>query len=310
MEYNRQAPYFEAAKSALMNWNGVPAYEANVMVRTLPREEIEGQTYAEGSVKAGARAVAQIMGLTPEQTAIYEQEVLGATPSTEMTDLVRDRFEAKVAGMSPEDVQKEAARIAVASADITHAKWTGDAIGKFDKAKAQINTEKGRVANDQYQYAPSAFISKSQVDSDLLFNNPVLLGADIPVQDDAVREAYYEKTIEDFAFYRAQFPDDYQPTMQELLVAAVQVENGYGLQLPQDVVDRIVNDPELSAAMVAGVYEKGIGGKDPELMDRLVDAGLVREDERRAPIINLDRNVERADANRTEIGEDGPIIGG
>ena len=296
MAINKKAPYFQASREALINWNGMSPEQADFTIQVSTPEQIESQTYARNSVAAAAYSLGEMFGLTPEQNTVFMQECLGDIDTHEMTDLVQERIQEQMMTRNPEQAQYFAATIAVEMADATHANWTGDNAGAFDGKKAD--------RRQQHQFTPSAFIGTKEMMADLLFIKPVLEHVGVEVNEAEIKKAYYDKSLEDMKLYHQSFPDGYQPTMQELIIAANGIEAGYGLQLPEELSDRISNDLATSARIAEDVFAKGIA-QEPEFMQQMVNAGLIRETELTDPSI-----VHSVDGPTGHDDFEGPVAPG
>ena len=70
-------PYYQVAKQALMNWNGLSEEEAKKVVSSQSFDEIESQVYAKGSLEHAAEGMMKAMGFNRIDTkGEYKSELL------------------------------------------------------------------------------------------------------------------------------------------------------------------------------------------------------------------------------------------
>lgn len=96
MAINREAPYFKAAKIALIQWNGKTPEEADKFLAEKSVSEIERAIIARGSMTDAAMHIGEKLGLSTYESYVFTQEVLGLTSSTTMTNLVSKKCKKKL----------------------------------------------------------------------------------------------------------------------------------------------------------------------------------------------------------------------
>lgn len=272
---NRNAPYYQAAKAALINWNGMDPVEAQKLIETSSRAEIEAQTGAHGSVYDAAHSIGRGLGLEKEDLYEFTQEVLGFSDSTKMVDEVKNRFEIlRTNNCEMADVMTS--DLLLNASDEVHKGWTARNATPFFGKKD--------LKDQQYQYAPLELIGWKEVTSDLLFLRPVAEAVGIQIDENLMREVYRNRVFD----YLRRVQDAGGPgiegvgdpgidTIQEYVDVIDNLENGQRIILSQEIATAWEYDKELVQDIARQVKEKGIG-TDQELVEKLEEAGLLHDD--------------------------------
>ena len=173
-------PYRQAAKQALINWNGVSEEEAQKMVETLSFEELENMTGASGSVAKAAETLAKKLGLSEERTKEFVDACLGKEEVyiSEYNKLVFKNIYKKLAKVK----DKEKLVLDVLS-DI-HDEWVANNAQKFSK--------EGRE-NKKFQHLPLELIGYKEATLDLLFFNPILNTCGIELKNEDLQKEYNKR---------------------------------------------------------------------------------------------------------------------
>ena len=166
--------YAKAAIEALVNWNGKSLEEAQEIVATLPREEIEGMCWAEGSVKAGFEALiasfkSRGVEISEEQkNNLYAVILDGPENSPAMQEL----------GSRLEGMDREG--LALDALTQIHDVWVESSEKKVDRA------------GKEFMHTPLETIGWNTVYSDYIFLKPVMESMGIPVEDEQQLVSRYE----------------------------------------------------------------------------------------------------------------------
>ena len=273
---SRNAPYYQAAKAALINWNGMAPEEATRFIETASKAEIELQTGAHGSVYDAAHRIAREMGLTEKEAYQFTQEMLGMSDSTAMLTEVRNAFET-VRRNNPELVDHISANLLLDACDDIHKGWTGRNATPFFGKKD--------MKDQQYQYATSEMIGWKEVKADLLFLAPIAEAVGIQIDEETMKRVYGERVLA----YCQEIKDIGGPgiegvggpgidTLVELIDVIDNLENGKRIMLSPEIAAAWENDPQLVAQIAHEVSTKGIGA-DSELIQALVDRGILDRDD-------------------------------
>lgn len=277
-EENREAPYFQAAKAALINWCGMSQEEAEQKIQTESRAAIEKQTGAHGSVYDAATRIAKEFSLDEKQTVGFINEVLGKTKETEMTELIKGKIETIKNNPYVSDLaDRLEAKLALETCDAIHKGWTGRNSTPFFGAKD--------AKDQQYQYTPSEFIGWGEVKADLLFLKPVADSVGLNIDEASMKELYAERVVD----YLEKVKEIAGPgiegvggpgvdTIVELIDVIDNLENGNKIMLSDEIAFAWENDPELVIQIAHEVYTKGIGA-DLELMNKLQEQGVLSKDD-------------------------------
>ena len=189
---NRNAPYFQAAKAALINWNGMTPEAADQFIQTASKAEIEMQTGAHGSVYDASNKIAKELGLNAQEAYQFTQEVLGNSDSTKMLDEVKNRF-AILRNQNQELADRLTAGLLLNACDDVHKGWTGRNASPFFGKKD--------IKDQQYQYNTSEMIGWKEVKSDLLFIEPIAQAVGIEINEDEMKRAYGERVLDYCQYY-------------------------------------------------------------------------------------------------------------
>lgn len=271
---NRNAPYYLAAKDALINWNGMDPVAAQSMIENSTRAEIEQATGAHGSVFDAAKRIATELGLTPQETVLFTQEMLGTTQSTAQLEEVKGRL-AVLSAANPE-VDKMLSSLVLDACDEIHKGWTGRNATPFFGKKD--------MKDQQYQYSTSEFIGWKEVKADFLFLSPVLDAVGISVSEDVLKATYAERVAERLKELQ-QFGQGIEgvggpgiDTIYELIDIVDNVENGQRIMLSDEIAAAWEYNPDLVKQIAYEVSTKGIGA-DAELINSLIEQGVLNRDD-------------------------------
>lgn len=280
---NRNAPYYQAAKAALINWNGIDPEEAQKIIETKSRAEIENMTGAHGSVYDAANRLGLGLGLTGKDLYNFTREALGQTTETRMMDDVRERFQ-MLRARNTEIADVMTAKLLLDAIDEVHKGWTGRNATPFFGKKD--------MKDQQYQYTPLEMIGWKEVESDLLFLRPLAEAVGININEELMRNAYEDRVVEYFSKLHgigqglAGVGGPGIDTWQEYVDIVDNVENGNRVVLSPEIAAAWGNDPSLVKDIAQQVAEKGIGAY-PQIVSKLKNEGLIQEEI--GPVIGEDR---------------------
>lgn len=276
---NRNAPYYQAAKDALINWNGMDPAEAQKLIETGSRAEIENMTGAHGSVYDAAHRLGLGLGLTGKDLHDFTEEALGKTVETHMMEEVKARFQIlKDHNQTMADTMT--ADLLLEVSDAVHKGWTSRNATPFFGKKD--------MKDQQYQYAPLELIGFKEVKSDLLFLKPLAEQVGITINEELLHDRYNERVESYLRYVQRNGGEGIEgygrpgiDTMHEYVDVVDNMENGHRVVLSPEIADAWEYDQALVADIAGQVDARGIGA-DQELMEHLEDVGLIHnEDEGR-----------------------------
>lgn len=276
MAINREAPYFQTAKIALIQWNGKTPEEADKILSEQSVAEIENQVGARGSMTDAVMHIGEKLGLSTYESYILTQEVLGLTTSRTMTDLAISKVQQELASRDLEGSKEFAADLLISTADATHKGWTERNSGVFFGKKD--------IKDQQYQFATSDFIGFKEVQSDLFFITPIAEAIHLPVNSEELLREYHDVTVENLRSLKEQGIEiegvggPGVDTIREMVGSLDELMQGDRVQWTPDVAMDWQNNDAMLDQVTKEIMEKGIG-KDNALMNRLMDEGILnRED--------------------------------
>ena len=66
-EFKQNIPYYQVAKQALMNWNGLSEEEAEQFISTQSFDDVESQVYAKGSMDYAIEGIKTSLGFSDKE---------------------------------------------------------------------------------------------------------------------------------------------------------------------------------------------------------------------------------------------------
>ena len=272
---NKNAPYFQAARAALINWSGLSPEEADKKIQEKSKAEIEMDTGAHGSVYDASNRIAKALGLNDKEAYQFTQEMLGNSESTQMLDEVKERFTI-MRSQNPEIADKLTAELLLDACDDVHKGWTGRNASPFFGKKD--------VKDQQYQYNTSEMIGWKEVKADLLFLAPIANAVGMEIDENAMKQLYGERVLD----YCQHIKDIGGPgiegvggsgidTVVEIIDVIDDIENGKRIILSPEIAAAWENDPALVEQIAYEVSTKGIGA-DAQLMQELIDRGILNRE--------------------------------
>lgn len=238
---NHDIPYYEVAKQALMNWNGLSEEEANKTIETSGFEELESQVYAVGSMEYAINEILRQLKIDSRYHEDIKKAMYGA-PNFEESDRAEQfgiLIEAiKIEGLDPNQLIMD-------TLSAVHDGWVQDNAKQYFTKKAD--------RKQQYQFSPLELIGWKEAKSDLLFVKPIVEACNIKVDEQVLEELYNARVM--------QFLQDHQISNADDL--AQRIEQGaefYPALEGQDDINEALANPEfINGTIVPQLEEKGIG---------------------------------------------------
>lgn len=167
-------PYQNIAKEALINWNGLNTEEAERKIKEESVSELEGQVFAMDSVKYAIAGITKELKLSQEEMEEFTQSTIYGPEDAEIFEKI-----AKAAQSMTEEQQLNIL-------STIHDGWVVN-----NSSEKTFNKKVDR--NQLRQYAPLELIGWNEVESDLLFLDPILSAINVNVDRNSLEEAYHQR---------------------------------------------------------------------------------------------------------------------
>lgn len=239
-------PYYQVAKKALMNWNGLSEEEATKIISTQSFDQIDSQVYAKGSMDYAIEGMKIFLGLSDKDTEelstfVYEGNQSKIMKLIKENEDISNRLEKKSNAQSIDNVKSLTNELIIDTLFHVHDGWVKDNVKKFN------------AREKKHQHMPSELIGWKEAKADLLFVRPIFEAAGIQVDEDKLEQVYNGRVKEFFlnkGIENARSLSDYI-TQGEKFYPALE---GYG-----DILVTI-NDPfYVDEKIIPAIEEKGIG---------------------------------------------------
>ena len=222
-------PYQNVAKTALMNWNGLTEEQANQKIQTESVQELESQVYAMSSMEHATLGVANELGLGEEEKEQLWNAVINGPENAEIFSTVAQ----KANGFTNEQILNVLSTI--------HDGWVID--NSSDKTfQKKVDREQLR------QYAPLELIGWNEVQSDLLFLNPILSSIGVSVNENQLSASYHERVAK---YFEQNNIDDYVS-----LVSLLEQGRQYYPTLPENLENNLKSMTGTMASQIVSNWTK------------------------------------------------------
>lgn len=222
-------PYQNVAKAALMNWNGLTEEQANQKIQTESVQELESQVYAMSSMEHATLGVANELGLGEEEKEQLWNAVINGPENAEIFSTVAQ----KANGFTNEQILNVLSTI--------HDGWVID--NSSDKTfQKKVDREQLR------QYAPLELIGWNEVQSDLLFLNPILSSIGVSVNENQLSVSYHERVAK---YFEQNNIDDYVS-----LVSLLEQGRQYYPTLPENLENNLKSMTGTMASQIVSNWTK------------------------------------------------------
>ena len=222
-------PYQNVAKAALMNWNGLTEEQANQKIQTESVQELESQVYAMSSMEHATLGVANELGLGEEEKEQLWNAVINGPENAEIFSTVAQNAN----GFTNEQILNVLSTI--------HDGWVID--NSSDKTfQKKVDREQLR------QYAPLELIGWNEVQSDLLFLNPILSSIGVSVNENQLSASYHERVAK---YFEQNNIDDYVS-----LVSLLEQGRQYYPTLPENLENNLKSMTGTMASQIVSNWTK------------------------------------------------------
>ena len=187
-------PYREVVKKALMEWFQKPEAEATIRANMGTVEGIDKKIDALDSVTAAVEGVSRELSLTEEE----QKEFLDAVVNGPEDSPIFSKVSEKVEDFTPEQELSVLVYI--------HDKWV---VSKSDETTFNEKVEKNKLR----QYAPSELIGFNEVESYLIFLEPVLKSVGVKIDKKDLIDTYHKSVTDYLETMGINNKDDLQETL-------------------------------------------------------------------------------------------------
>lgn len=227
-------PYYQVAKSALMNWQGLSEEEAEEKIRTSTFEEIEGEVYARGSIDYAIDGIAKALSL--EEYEIEELRLAVYEGVDRKSDNIFKSIENKV------DINElYPPELVMDVLFSVHDGWVRDSEKKFT------------AREKKHQHMPSELIGWKEAKADLLFIKPIFEAANIEVSEQELEDEYNRRVKE---FFLDRGIESKEALARELAKGA---EFYPALEGQESVLSILADKEQVDSVVIPQIESKGIG---------------------------------------------------
>lgn len=295
-------PYYQVAKQALMNWNGLSEEEAEKIISSQSFDEIESQVYAKGSMNYAVEGIKDTFYLSDKDAEeisrfVYEGEKISENNKFNMIAKTLDLDLSKIL---PDSRFKgsEVERSIIDTLFHVHDGWVKDNVKKFN------------AREKKHQHMPSELIGWKEVKADLLFVKPIFEGLGVEVDEEKLERVYNDR-VKEFFLNRGI------KTARDLSSAIAQGKEFYpALEGYGDILTEISNPEYVTEKIIPEIEEQGIGNIEetrrnivsqiisnpiPEDIERLSDEEQILVEQ------SLGQKLNEVTAKRDELQQKNPI---
>lgn len=236
--FKNDAPYYNVAKEALMNWNGLTKEEAENIISSQTFDEIEAQVYAKGSMDYAIDGILKYFSDKMEVPVIDSDR-------KDLANFVYNGSDSRIASslelMASSQKTEQLNDMIMDTLFAVHDGWVKD------------NQKKFMARDKKHQHMPSELIGWKEAKADLLFIRPIFERAGVEVNEETLEQVYNDRVKEFFL-------DRGITTSRQLSDSITKGEEfypalaGYG-----DVLVNIKNPDYVDEHVIPAVEQKGIG---------------------------------------------------
>ncbi len=292
-------PYYQVAREALMNWNGLSEGEATKILKSSSFEEIEGQVWAKGSMDHAIDSIANSLMLSNKDSQELANLVYqGGESDIKITCFKRliELYGTKYKGVHSNEMINN---IIMDTLFSVHDGWVKD------------NQKKFMARDKKHQHMPSELIGWKEAKADLLFIRPIFEALDMEVNEDELEQVYNNR-VKDF------FLDRKIVTARDLSDSITQGEHFYSALANYGEVLTTINDPDyVDQNVIPAIEQKGIG-KIEDVRRNIVaqiinnptakDIDRLSESEKTQVEQALGQEVDTLTAERDELHQKNSIV--
>lgn len=297
-------PYYQVAKQALMNWNGLSEEQAQKIILEQSFEEIDSQVYARGSMDYAIEGIKSSLGLSDKDVSELSTFVYNGGQS-KIIDWLREnnemahRLEQKTNGQSIITNKTLVNNLIMDTLFHVHDGWVQDNVKKFN------------AREKKHQHMPSELIGWKEAKADLLFVRPIFEAAGIEVNEEELEQVYNGRVKEFFLDRGIQ-------TARNLSDSITQGEEFYPALKGYGDILGIINDPEyVNERIIPAIEQQGVGNIE-EIRRNIVlqivsnpvpeDVARLSDEEKALVEQSLGQEVSTLTAQRDELHQKNSIV--
>ena len=295
-------PYYNVAKQALINWNGLSEEEANKIISEQTFSKLEGQVYAKGSINYAIEAIANQSFIQKSGENELADFVYYGEKSAIIDGMKKDAKlmnNKNVYQWKRKDMRKRYNNMIMNTLFAVHDGWVKDNVKKFD------------AREKKHQHMPSELIGWKEVKADLLFVRPIFEAAGIEVNEEEL-EKVYNSRVKDFFLNRDIKTD------RDLSDSITQGEEFYPALEGYGEILTTIKDPKyVDEKIIPAIEQQGIGNIEEvrrNIVSQIVsnpvleDVEKLSDEEKSIVEKNLGQEVSTLTAQRDELQQKNSII--
>ena len=297
-------PYYQVAKQALMNWNGLSEEEAKKVIFSQSFDEIESQVYAKGSMDYAVEGIKSSLGLSDRDvdelsTFIYEGGQSKVIDNWKKMIELQDSSLGMEGAYNAKHNKEMFNNLIMDTLFHVHDGWVQDNVKKFN------------AREKKHQHMPSELIGWKEAKADLLFVRPIFEAAGIEVNEEELEQVYNGR-VKDFFLNRGI------KTARNLSDSITQGEEFYPALEGYGEILTTINDPEyVDEKIIPAIEQQGIGNIEEvrrNIVSQIIsnpmpeDVEKLSEEERSQVEQSLEQEVSALAAQRDELHKKNSII--
>ena len=297
-------PYYQVAKQALMNWNGLSEEEAKKVISSQSFDEIESQVYAKGSMDYAVEGIKVSAGLSDKD-------------AEELSTFIYEGGQSKVIDNWKKMIELQDSSLGMEGAYNTkHNKemfnnLIMDTLFHVHDGWVQDNVKKFNAREKKHQHMPSELIGWKEAKADLLFVRPIFEAAGIEVNEEELEQVYNGR-VKDFFLNRGI------KTARNLSDSITQGEEFYPALEGYGEILTTINDPEyVDEKIIPAIEQQGIGNIEEvrrNIVSQIIsnpvteDVEKLSDEEKSIVEQALEQEVSTLTAQRDELQQKNSIV--
>ena len=303
-QVKQNIPYYQVAKQALMNWNGLSEEEAKKIVSTQTFDEIESQVYAKGSMDYAVEGIKASLELSDKD-------------ADELSVFIYEGGQSKVIDNWKKMIELQDSSLGMEGAyNAKHNKemfnnLIMDTLFHVHDGWVQDNVKKFNAREKKHQHMPSELIGWKEAKADLLFVRPIFEAAGIEVNEEELEQVYNGRVKEFFLDHGIQ-------TARNLSDSITQGEEFYPALKGYGDILVTINDPEyVDERIIPTIERQGIGnieGIRRNIVSQIIsnpvpeDVARLSDEEKALVEQSLGQEVSTLTAQRDELHQKNSIV--
>lgn len=333
-QFKTNIPYYQVAKQALMNWNGLSEEEAKKIISQQSFDSIDSQVYAKGSMDYAIQAIANSFATRNAEINKREEEFsrVAINGNPDSVSRLNTDIDELMAGLSEyvynggqSEIAEDMKRAAETMSDPRAYSYDKRAIKEqynnmiMDTLFAvhdgwvKDNVKKFNAREKKHQHMPSELIGWKEAKADLLFVRPIFESAGIEVNEEELEQVYNGRVKEFFLNYGIK-------SARNLSDSITQGEEFYPALEGYGEILTTINDPDyVDEKIIPAIEQQGIGNIE-EIRKNIVsqiisnpvpeDVARLSDEEKAKVEQSLGQEVSTLTAQRDELHQKNSIVQG